>query len=149
MTGRRGFALATALACVVLIAVIASAAIFASSQEARATRTAILDQQAFAYAERAAQMAVSGWACVACDSLEVGGVIMESPPNDPPLESTVFTTRLDSALYLIVAEGRIVVSGATRLTRRVSVAVRTSRDSAGVTRAIPLAPHAWAALYQM
>lgn len=149
MKARRGFALATALACVVLIAVIASAAIFASGQEARATRTEILDHQAFAYAERAAQMTVSAWACPACDSLAVGGVIVESPSNDPPLESTVYTTRLDSALYLVVAEGRIVVSGATRLRRRVSVAVRTSRDSAGVTRAIPLAPHAWAALYQM
>lgn len=149
MKSHRGFALATAIACIVLIAVLATAALFASSQEARATSTEILDHQALAYAERAALVAVAGWSCAACDSLPVGGVIVQGPERDPPLESTVYTTRLDSALFLVVAEGRIVIAGATRLRRRVSLVVRTSRDSSGITRASPLTAQSWAAIHQM
>jgi hypothetical protein len=149
MRARPGFALATALACIVIIAVLAAAALFAGSQEAHATRSEILDHQASDYAERSARLAISGWACGACDSLAVGGVIITNPAADPPLQSTVYMTRLDSALFLVVAEGRIVVAGATRVKRRISIAVRTSRDSSGVTRAAPLSMQAWSAVFQM
>ena len=149
MRARRGFAMATAIACVVLIAVLATAALFASTQETRATSAEVMDHQALAYAERVAVLAVAGWSCAACDSLPVGGVFMQSPPTDSPLESTIYTTRLDSALFLVVAEGRIVAAGATRLARRVSIAVRTSRDSSGITRAVPLSANSWAAIYRM
>ena len=146
---RAGFALPAALACVVLIAVLATAALFASSQEALVTRAAILDQQASAYAERSALLAAGSWTCGGCDALPVGGVIVENPPGDPPLESTVYTTRLDSALFLVVGEGRIVAAGAVRLRRRIAVVVRTSRDSLGRIRAFPLSPQSWAAIHQM
>ena len=149
MRRRSGFALATAIACIVIIAVLVTAALFVANQEARATSTAILDHQALAYAERAAIIAVAGWVCASCDSLPPGGVIIRTPPADPLLESTVYTTRLDSALFLVVAEGRVVVAGATRLKRRVSIAVHTSRDSSGIVRAIPLSAQSWAAIHQM
>ena len=152
MTGqhlRRGFALPAALACLVLIVVLATAALFASSQEAHVTRSEILDQQASSYAERSARMAIEGWNAERCDSLAVGGVLITTGPADPPLESTVYTTRLDSALFLVVAEGRVVAAGASRLKRRIAIAVRTSRDSLGQARAVPLSPQSWAAIYQM
>jgi hypothetical protein len=149
MKCRPGFALAAALACIVIIAVLASAALFASTQEAQATRTEVLDHQASSYAERSALLAVSGWSCAGCDSLAVGGVIVQNPAADPPLESTVYLTRLDSALFLVVAEGRIVVGGAARVKRRISIAVGTSRDSSGVTRAAPLSAQSWSAVFQM
>ena len=75
--------------------------------------------------------------------------MIQTPAADPPLESTVYITRLDSALFLVVAEGRVMVTGATRLKRRVSIAVRKSRDSSGVVRAFPLNAQSWAAIHQM
>ena len=145
----RGFVLPAALACIVLIAVMAASALFATSQEAYATRAAILDQQAASYAERSAMLAVKGWDCARCDSIDVGGVITLAPSTDPPLESAVFVTRLDSALFLVVGEGRVKAAGATRLARRVAIAVRITRDSLGRARASPLDPHAWTAVFGM
>ena len=149
MRNRPGFALAVALACIVIIAALIAAAVFASGQEARATSSQLLDYQAFSYAERAAVLAVSSWVCPACDSLPAGAVIIRSPAPDPPLESTVYTTRLDSALFLVVAEGRVVVAGTTRAARRIAIAVGTSRDSSGIARAFPLGAHSWSPIYRM
>lgn len=146
---RPGFALPAALACVVLIAVVATGVLFASGQEASATRAAILELQATGYAERSAWLTIQSWNCPYCDSLPVGGVIIESHATDYPLESTVYTTRLDSALFLVVAEGRVVASGATRLARRIAITVRTSRDSLGHARAVPLFPQSWTPIYTM
>ena len=84
-----------------------------------------------------------------CDSITAGSVISDSPPPDPPLEGTLYITRLDSALYLVVGEGRVVAGGATRLARRVALTVRTSVDSTGVKRAFPLLPNAWSAIHGM
>ena len=144
-----GFALPAAIAAIVLIAALATAALFASNQESLATQWDILDQQAAAYAERSAQRAIGGWSCGGCDDLPPGGVISEIPAPDAPLESTVFITKLDSALYLVVAEGRVSVAGAARIRRRVAITARTARDSLGVTRAFPLHPHSWSAVYGM
>jgi len=146
---RCGFALAAALAGLVIIAVLVTGALFAGTQESRATRMEILDQQAAQYAERAALLEIAGWSCPACDSMRVGGVIIKSAGTDPPLESSVYTTRLDSALFLVVGEARVVVWGTTRVTRRISIAVATSRDSLGGTRASRVRGQAWAAAYQM
>lgn len=145
----RGFVLPAALACIVLIAVMATAALFAGSQEAWATRAAILDQQATAYAERSAVMAIEGWSCERCDSMEVGGVITMAAPADPPLESTVLVTRLDSALFLVAGEGRVKGAGATRVARQVAITVRITRDSLGRARATPLRPYSWSAVLGM
>lgn len=144
-----GFALPVALAAIVLIAALATAALFASNQEALATRWDILDQQASAYAERCALRAIARWSCGGCDALAPGGVISETQAPDPPLESTVFITKLDSALYLVVGEGRVTSAGAIRIRRRVAITVRTARDSLGVPRAFPLHPHSWSAVYGM
>lgn len=149
MTLRRGFVLAIALVVVVLAAILVTAAMFASNQESSVTASGILDQQASAYAERIAYAAIADWDCAACDLLTVGGVIIQTAPNDPPLEGTVYVTRLDSALFLVTAEGRVVASSGTRLRRRISVAVKTARDATGVSRASRLSEHAWSAVYRM
>ncbi len=146
---RAGFALPAAIACLVIIATIATAGLFAAGQESASTRAEILDQQAISYAERAAMVAIHGWGCEVCDSMAVGSVYMENPAAHPPLESTVYITRLDSALFLVVAEARVNGGGATRLKRRISIAVRTARDSLGQARAFPLHPHSWVPVYGM
>lgn len=149
MRNRTGFVLVAATLCIVLIAVLAAATMFAGSQEARASGAALSAQQAFGYAERAAILAVASWACPGCDSLPVGTVIVRSPTAEPPLESTVYTTRLDSGLFVVVGEGRIVTAGVTQIRRRVSITIRVTVDSTGERRAHLLRPQSWAAIYEM
>jgi hypothetical protein len=149
MKSEQGFAMPAALACIVIIASLAAALAFAASQETTATRAGVLEQQALAYAERAALVTVAGWDGPKCDSIGVGSVIMETPPPHPPLESSVYITRLDSALFLVVGEGRIVAGGATRVRRKVAITVRSERDSLGVSRANPLHPYSWNPVYEM
>ncbi len=149
MTRRAGFALAAALLAVVLIAVLVTAAFFAASQETHATAAQVLDQQASAYAERAAVMTIVGWTCPECDALPLGSVLTRRPQPDPPLESTVYVTRLDSAVFLVTGEGRIGSPSPNSLRRRVSVVIAITRDSAGVSHAARVPGQAWSAAYQM
>jgi hypothetical protein len=145
----RGFALAVALMAIVIIAVLVTGALFASSQETRAGESELLDNKASAYAELAALRAIASWNGPECDALAVGAVLLVSPPAEPPIESAVYITRLDSALFLVVGEGRVAARGVTRLRRRVAIAVRTARDASGTSTALPLSEHAWVTLYQM
>jgi hypothetical protein len=149
MRSRTGFALAAALIAIVLIAAMVTGALFATHQETSATAAEVIDQQAAAYAERSVLLTVAYWACAGCDAMQVGSVIVRSPATDPPLESTVYVTRLDSALFLVTAEGRIVSSSTVRARRRISVAVGTSRDSSGVSRAFRVSEQAWSSAYRM
>jgi type II secretory pathway pseudopilin PulG len=149
LKSHRGFALAAALLVVVLIAVLVTAAVFTASQETHATSSEVLHQQVGAYAERAALLAVAGWSCPECDQLPVGSVLVRNPEADPPLESTVFITRLDSALFLVTGEGRAASTSPLRIRRRVSIVITSVRDSSGVARATRVSEQAWSAAYQM
>lgn len=146
---RRGFALAAALMALVLVAAMITGALFASSQETHASEAESLEARAATYAERAAINKLDTWDAVLCDALAPGAVIIANPPANPPLESTVYITRLDSALFLIVGEGRITSSGPLRVRRRIAIAVKIARDAQGVEHALRVSEQAWTALYQM
>jgi hypothetical protein len=146
---RPGFALASALVALVLIAVLVTGALFASSQESHASGAQLLDQKVFAFAERAALETAGSWTCPECDLLPVGSVIIRNPVAPPPLESTVYITRLDSTVFLITGEGRISDSGAQPVRRRVSIAVKITRDSLGTSSSSRIAGDSWVAAYQM
>lgn len=149
MKARRGFALAAALVALVLITVLATGALFATSQETHASEAEMLENRAAAYAERIAFDEIKSWRAAICDSLPIGGVIMESHTTDPPLEGTVFVTRLDTAVFLVVGEGRIASGGTTRVRRRIAIAVQSARDAGGAEHASRVSEQAWAALYRM
>lgn len=149
MKTRGGFALVAALVALVLIGVLVTSGLFASNQEAHAAAAELGDQQTAAFAERAAILTVAEWACPECDQLPVGSVFIRNPVASPPLESTVFITRLDSALFVVTGEARLTRSGAVTMRRRVSIAVKTARDSLGATRASRIAGDSWAVAYQM
>jgi type II secretory pathway pseudopilin PulG len=146
---RPGFALLTALLALVLIAVLVTGALYASSQESRSASVQLMDQKVFAFAERSALQATANWTCPECDLLPVGSVIIRNPAASPPLETTVYITRLDSAVFLVTGEGRISESGASTVRRRVSIAVKITRDSLGVSTASHIAGDSWIAAYQM
>jgi hypothetical protein len=133
----------------VLIAVMITGALFAVMQETRSGDAGLMNEKSSAYAELAALRAIGAWNGATCDALAVGAVLLETPPAEPPLESTVYITRLDSALFLVVGEGRISARGVIRLRRRVAIAVKTVRDANGTSSALPLSDHAWVTLYQM
>ena len=146
---RSGFILPAAIACIVIMALLATAALFASTQESAVSRARVLDQQATSYAERVALLAVEDWQCGKCDSIAVGGVNTETPAPDHPFESTVYVTRLDSALFLVVGEGSVRAGTRIALKRQVAIAVRIHRDSLGQVSALPLHPYAWVPAYGM
>ena len=146
---RSGFALASALVGLVLIAVLVTGALFASSQESRSARTQLVDQKVFAFAERSALETAASWTCPECDLLPVGSVIIRNPVSLPPLESTVYITRLDSAVFLVTGEGRISDSGASSVRRRVSIAVKITRDSLGASTSSRITGDSWIAAYQL
>lgn len=150
MTRRwNGFALPAALMALVLIAVMITGALFASSQETHASAAEMQEARAAAYAEGVVGSKIDSWDAVFCDALAPGAVIIANPPADPPLESTVYITRLDSAVFLVVGEGRITSSGPLRVRRRIAIAVKIARDAQGVEHALRVSEQAWAALYQM
>ena len=150
MKRRDGFALAVALMAIVIIALLVTGALFSTSQETHVSEAELLETRAIGYAERAALNKVSSWNASSCDSLPIGGVIKETPAADPPFESSVFVTRLDSAVFLIVGEGRIASPhGALRLRRRVGVLVRTARDAQNIQRVRRVSEQAWTAIYTM
>ena len=149
MRRRPAFALAAALLGLVLIGVLITGVLFSTAQETHATAAQVTDQKVFAYAELAAVQAAARWVCAECDGMGVGSVIIRNPAPSPPLESTVFITRLDSALFLVAGEGRISGSGEPALRRRVSVAVKITRDSLGRASATRIDGLSWTAAWQM
>ena len=149
MTNSRGFALAAALMALVLMGVLVTAALFATSQETRASEAEMLDEKTAGFAELAALEAIAAWNGPACDALPVGGVIVQNPAVRAPLESTVYITRLDSSLFVVVGEGRIAGVAAVRLRRRVAITVKTVRDARNASRAMRVGEQPWTALYQM
>ena len=146
---RQGFALLTALLALVIIAILVTGALFASSQESHSAGIQLIDQKVFAFAERSALQTAAGWTCPECDLLPIGSVIIRNPVSPPPLESTVYITRLDSTVFLVTGEGRISESGASAVRRRVSIAVKITRDSLGTSTASHIAGDSWIAAYQM
>ncbi len=146
---RSGFVLVAALLALVLIAIIVTGALFATSQETRVSDAEMLEQKASSYAELTALNAIASWNAKACDALAVGAVIKESPAAESPFEGTVYVTRLDSALFLVVGEGRIASGGATRFRRRVAITVHPVLGPDSQTRAMRVSEQAWSAVYQM
>jgi type II secretory pathway pseudopilin PulG len=149
MRRRSGFALVAAIVAIVLIGVLVTSGLFASNQESHSTGAELAEQQTAAFAERAAIIAVTGWSCPECDQLAVGSVFIRNPVASPPLESTVYITRLDSALFIVTGEARLTRSGAVALRRRASIAVKIARDSLGTARASRIDGDSWAVAYQM
>jgi len=146
MRSRPGFALASAIAALVLLGFLATAALFATTQESRATSAEMIDAKAFAYAEQVAVTAAADWTCDSCDLLPIGSVIIRNTAPLPPLESSVYITRLDSAVFLVTGEARSE-SSVLPVSRRVAITVTTFRDSLGAIHAVPLAREFWTPVY--
>jgi hypothetical protein len=139
--------LVAAIIALVLIALLITGAFFASGQDLAISRAELRDQQAFSYAEYAAAHALESWDATSRQMMSIGQTAVLQSAANPPLESSVFITRLDSALYVVVAEGRIATADAYSLRRRVSITVRTVASGAGATVPERVAGQAWNEVY--
>lgn len=144
---RRGFVLVAAIVALVLIALLITGVFFASAQDLAVTRAELRDQQAFTYAEFALANSLQSWDAAARDMMTVGETVTIQPAADPPFESSVFITKLDSALYTIVSEARITTADAYALRRRVGIMVCTVLNGVRVSPPERVAEQAWSELY--
>jgi Tfp pilus assembly protein PilX len=142
-----GFILVAAIVALVIIALIVTGAFFASGQELVVARNELRDQQAFAYAEYAAAQALETWNASARDSMIAGQTQAVATFTRGLLESDVLVTRLDTALYLVTADGKLRSTDAFGLRRRVGIIVRTIQGGASVNPPVRVSGQAWSELY--
>lgn len=149
MKSRRGFVAAVGIFAIVIIAAVIASITFNISQETNITAAATWNDKADDLAETLANTALTAWACDSCDQMPQGSVIKVESQAPPPLEGTVYFTRLDSALYLITAEGRVKTSAGVLARRRISLTAVARRDSTGAVHAARTRGEFWASIYQM
>lgn len=121
---RRGFALAAALLAVVLIGALIAGVLFATTEETRAGAVGVEREVALNACESAIAMTLTDPGLRLPDSIGVGGTI-SGHVGGLGQEIIVHITRLDSALYSIVAESVPEPAGSGGA-RRVGVVVKSS-----------------------
>jgi hypothetical protein len=131
MKQRTGFIAAVALFAIVIIGAIGAAASFNVTTETQITSADDLDIRAEDFAEKIVLESLAAFPCT-CDELPVGSVLIQQSQSAPPLEGTLYLTRLDSALYLVTGEGRVKTPAGVLSRRRISVTAVAQRDSTGV-----------------
>ena len=131
----RGFALALALIAVVLIAALLAALFFAVNEETRTGVAIATRDDALSAAESAVEAGLDHLGAMPADEPAIGG-IGTHPVAAGSLTSIVYITRLDSALYWLVAVvGSESETGAGE--RRIGVlasAIQLSNDSIRIVR---------------
>jgi hypothetical protein len=132
---RNGFALAAALLSIVLIGAIVAGVLFATTEETRAGAAEVAREAGANACESAIVMTITDPGLVLPDSIGVAGSISRAVDGlGPPV--MVYITRLDSALYSIVAEAVATTPDQGGRTRLGIVA----KASIGVDHSITIVP---------
>ena len=63
------------------------------------------------------------------------------------MQSDAIVTKLDTALYLVTADGRMSAADAPGLRRRIGILVRTIRDGMQANPPVRVSGQAWSELY--
>jgi hypothetical protein len=145
MTNRAGFALAAALLAVVLIGALVAGVLFAATEETRASSVGVGRAAALNACESAIAAAITDPGLRLPDSIGVGGAISGHIEGLGP-EIIVYITRLDSALYSIVAESVPEAVGAGGR-HRVGIVVRSSIDVDHSIAIDPISERPWFGLF--
>lgn len=143
---RRGFVLIATLVALIIIVLLITGAFVAGGEDFAVSRAELRDQQTFAYAEFAAGRALSGWNAADRSVMTIGSSATVVTTSDSPLESSVLVTRLDSALYSLVAEAMLTSVDGNRLKRRVEILVTAVRNGAH-NPPVRIPEQAWSELY--
>ena len=143
---RKGFLLIATLVALIIIALLITGAFVAGGEDFAVSRAELRDQKTFAYAEFAGGRALSGWDDADRRQMPIPSTTIAAITSDSPLESTVFVTRLDSALYALVAEARLTSPDGIGVKRRVGMVVTTVRNGAR-NPPVRIPQQAWSELY--
>ena len=142
---RRGFVLVTALMATVLIGALAAGVVFATTEDTKVGRTAVARDIALMGTESAIATKISDPTTALPGSVGPAGT-MSYQVGDPGSRVIVYITRLDSAMYWIVAEAipDTVHSGATS---RIGVVVNAVKNDDASTTINPIFQRAWSELF--
>ena len=143
---KKGFVLIATLVALIIVALLITGAFVAGGEDFAVSRAELRDQQTFAYAEFAAARALSAWNASEAKLMAIGSTINVGSTSDSPLENSVFISRLDSALYSLVAEARLTSADGNRLRRRVGIIVTTVQNGAR-NPPVRIPEQAWSELY--
>lgn len=144
MTNRKGFALLTALAALLIIAALITATTLRVDEDRRATRATTLGHHALAGAEDALWRTMT---TANVNALRTNPVQTSSTTTTitGSLTQTVTVTKLDATLLWITARAT-VHHGPDSATHRVALWARLPPDITS-PNLVPLMPGAWADLY--
>ena len=137
---RKGFALAAALLCVMLIAALMASVFFAATEETRIGAVSSARQRSLSAAETAIEQAIHDWTGTPGDQIGLDGARSYTiDASGTPVDVSV--TRLDSTIYWIVADAGRVASGLIA-TRRIGVLV-SARIGPDGSIAVDRMPERW------
>jgi len=142
---RKGFALAAALLSVMLIAALMASVFFAAMEDARIGSVSGAKQTALSAAESAIELTIGSWQGSGPHPIGVEGT-RSTTVDAFGTPVAVSVTRLDSAVYWIVADASRVSSGLSA-TRRIGVFVRVHMPADGSIAVDRIAERWWSELF--
>ena len=137
--------LAAALLVVVLIAVLVAGVFFATMEESRIADSAESRDHALIAAESALAGAIAGWVDRSTQPIGVSGREL-STVSDRAFSVALTITRLDSALYSLVAQARSTSSERAGM-RRIGVVIRVQKSVDRAVQIDPISERWWSDLF--
>ncbi|MDB4869759.1 MAG: hypothetical protein JWL97_763 [Gemmatimonadales bacterium] len=141
MRDRKGFALVAALLAVVLIAVLVGGVLFAATEETKVGAIGLDREIALDACEAAIATTITDPGLLLPDSIGVEGTISNHSGGLGP-EIIVYITRVDSALYSVLAES-VPELGSAGGAHRIGVVVRSSVAPDGSITIDPISERPW------
>jgi hypothetical protein len=142
---RKGFALAAALLMIVLIGAIAAAVLFATTEETRVGSAGVAGEVALIACESAIVMTITDRGITLPDSIGVAGTTSRRVEGFG-LPVVVYITRLDSALYAIVADA-VVARADQGGRRRIGIVAKRSVAPDHSITIDPISEQPWSDLF--
>jgi len=142
---RSGFALPAALLAVLLIAALIAGAFGAVTEETRMGAAAADRQHALLSGETALEVVISAQSASQGDSIAVGET-RSRQVGGLEVPVVVYTTRLDSSHYWLVADAGDTASG-SGIARRIGLVVRATNRPSGSMTIDRIAERAWSELF--
>jgi hypothetical protein len=142
---RRGFVLLAALLAIVLIGALVTGVMFATREDTMAGSAGVEREAAMIAAESAIAMVVADAAPPLPATIGVSGTTSRSI-DAVGRAVTIYMTRLDSTLFLIVGEA-VANPSRSGARRRVGVLVNTVHRADGSTTIDPISRRAWSELF--
>jgi Tfp pilus assembly protein PilX len=134
---RNGFVLAAALLALLLIAALVAGVFFASTEATRMGAAAADRQLALTAGESEIERTIAAWNAVDARAAVIGGTVASSG-GASGIPVAVFVTRIDSAVYWIVADAGPPHPGTVMRSRiGAFVRVRTTADGSTTVDRIP------------